>query len=343
MDKGFHRYNTRTMKKVALIMAGGKGERLWPLSTYERPKQLIPLIEGKTLLDMAIERVKGLADFIILTNKAVAKKLNSSLPMIVEPEPKNTAPALIYATYHIHKTHGNTLIAALPSDHYITPINEFQKDLNMAFEYAYKTKNIITFGIKPTYPHTGYGYIEKGERIDDKIYKVLKFHEKPSIEKAEEYVKSGRFYWNSGMFVWESESFLKEVERLAKDIYEILNLPKEEFFKKVKDISIDYAIMEKTENIMVIEAGFNWIDVGSYGSLYEILPKDEDGNAYMNNKPLSIKSRKNLSISKNKVVFIGLENVAVVESEGIIMVLNLKNDQDVKEAARKFLGENFSG
>ncbi len=324
------------MKKVALIMAGGKGERLWPLSTYEKPKQLIPLIEGKTLLDMAIERVKDLADFIVLTNETVAKKLNSNLPMIVEPIPKNTAPALIYATYRIHKTYGNTLIAALPSDHYITPLDKFRKDLSMAFEYAYRTKNIITFGIKPTHPHTGYGYIERGERIAYRIYKVLKFHEKPNMEKAKEYLKSGRFYWNSGMFVWESESFLKEVEILAKDIYEILNLPKEEFFKEVKNISIDYAIMEKTERIMVIEAGFNWIDVGSYGSLYEILPKDEDGNAYMNNRPLSIKSRNNLSISKNTVVFIGLENVALVENEGIIMVLNLNNDQDVKEAVRKF-------
>lgn len=324
------------IKNVAFIMAGGKGERLWPLSTEERPKQLIPLLNGKSLLDLAVERVGDLAEVIILTNKKIADKIKGNFKTFVESIPKNTAPALIYATYKVHKEYGNTLIAALPSDHYIGDIENFRQTLKNAYEYAYKTKHIITFGIKPTYPHTGYGYIERGERFEGNIYKVKKFHEKPDKEKAEEYIKSGNFYWNSGMFVWESEAFLEIVKDVAPEIYGILDLNEGEFFERSPEISIDYAVMEKTNRIMVIEANFKWLDVGSYRSLYEILPKDERENAYRNIKPFVINSSKNLSIAEKEVVLIGVEGVAVVETENIIMVLKLEKDQDVREAARRF-------
>ena len=157
-------------------MAGGKGERLWPLSTEERPKQLIPLLNGKTLLDMAIERVKGISEIVILTNSKVAKKIKGEFGMIVEPISKNTAPALIYATHIIHREYENTFISALPADHYILDVERFRETLLKAYDYAKNTGNIITFGIKPTHPHTGYGYIERGEKVGDGVYRVLKFH-----------------------------------------------------------------------------------------------------------------------------------------------------------------------
>ena len=322
-------------------MAGGKGERLWPLSTEERPKQLIPLINGKTLLDMAIERVKDISEVIILTNSTLAKGLKVKNNVIVEPISKNTAPALIYATYLIHREYGNVLISALPADHYIKDVETFKETLLRAYDYAKSTKNIITFGIKPTYPHTGYGYIERGEKVGDGIYRVLKFHEKPDREKAEEYVRSGRFYWNSGMFVWESGSFLEIVRETAPEMFDLLNLPMMEFFERVPDISIDYAVMEKTKKILVIEANFGWLDVGSYGSLYEVLPKDEDENAFSGKRPLSVNSRKNLVITDKTVVIVGLERVAIVEGDGIILVLNLEKDQDVKEALKRYKSTNL--
>jgi len=321
-------------------MAGGKGERLWPLSTEDRPKQLIPLINGKTLLDMTIERVKGISEVIILTNPMVANKLDGKYRMIVEPISKNTAPALIYATYLVHNEYGSTLISALPADHHIYDVENFRKALLNAYDYAKKTGNIVTFGIKPTHPHTGYGYIERGEKVGDGVYEVLKFHEKPDLKKAEEYVKSGRFYWNSGMFVWESGSFLEIVKETSPEIYNLLGLPVEEFFKRVPNISVDYAVMEKTKKILVMEASFGWSDVGSYRSLYEILPKDENNNAFSGEKPLSVNSGGNLVISDRKVVIVGLEGVGIVEGEGIIMVLKLERDQEVKEALRRYKDEN---
>ncbi len=321
-------------------MAGGKGERLWPLSTEQRPKQLIPLINGNTLLDMAIDRVKDISEVIILTNSNLAERMKGGFEMIVEPTSKNTAPALIYATYLIHKRYGNTLISALPADHYIWDVESFRGTLLKAYDYAKNTGNIITFGIKPSHPHTGYGYIERGEEFGDGVYKVLRFHEKPDTKKAEEYVRSGRFYWNSGMFVWESGSFLDIVKETAREIYELVDLPIEEFFKRVPSISIDYAVMERTNRILVIEANFGWLDVGSYRSLYEILPKDTDGNAFSGKKPLSVNSRGNLVISENNVVILGIEGIGIVEGDGVIMVLKLDRDQEVKEALRRYMDEN---
>jgi Mannose-1-phosphate guanylyltransferase len=289
---------------------------------------------------MTIERVKGISEVIILTNPMVANKLDGKYRMIVEPISKNTAPALIYATYLVHNEYGSTLISALPADHHIYDVENFRKALLNAYDYAKKTGNIVTFGIKPTHPHTGYGYIERGEKVGDGVYEVLKFHEKPDLKKAEEYVKSGRFYWNSGMFVWESGSFLEIVKETSPEIYNLLGLPVEEFFKRVPNISVDYAVMEKTKKILVMEASFGWSDVGSYRSLYEILPKDENNNAFSGEKPLSVNSGGNLVISDRKVVIVGLEGVGIVEGEGIIMVLKLERDQEVKEALRRYKDEN---
>ncbi len=325
-------------------MAGGKGERLWPLSKPERPKQLIPLSDGKTLLDLALDRVGEVADKVILTNSTIASRL-SSLPVrtLVEPIPKNTAPALIYATALLQEEAGEpVLVAALPSDHHITPMDTFRATLLRAYESAEKYGKIVTFGIKPTHPHTGYGYIERGDEVESGLYTVVKFHEKPNYEAAKEYVESGRFYWNSGMFVWRSDVLLREAKAHAPYIYDLLYedghvRPAEDFFPAVKAESIDYAVMEKTREILVIEADFNWIDVGSYSSLYVILPKDGSGNAYRDAPPGVVDSSGNLVISGDKrVVLVGVEGIGVVVEGDTVLVVNLKEDQKVREAARKF-------
>lgn len=332
------------MRKVALIMAGGKGERLWPLSTPDRPKQLIPLIEGKTLLDLAMERVEGVAERVILTNSKIASRVKGkNVRVIVEPVPRNTAPALIYATALLHHENGGPLLlAALPSDHYIHPVDRFRETLARAFSAAERYGHIVTFGIRPTYPHTGYGYIERGKEVEDGIYEVIRFHEKPDRERAEEYLRRGNFYWNSGMFVWRSDAFLEEVKKHAPRMYSLLYrdgaiTSAGEFFPEVESISIDYAIMEKTKNILVIEAGFNWTDVGSYSSLRAILPKDEDGNAFRDAPPGTVDSEDNLVISGDRrVILVGVKGVGVVIEGDTVLVVNLEEDQKVREAARKF-------
>ncbi len=325
-------------------MAGGKGERLWPLSTSDRPKQLIPLMEGKTLLDLALERVEGLAERIVLTNSKIAAKVEGgNFRVIVEPVPKNTAPALIYATALLHEESGEPLLlAALPSDHYIHPVGEFRRTLSRAFSAAERYGRIVTFGIKPTHPHTGYGYIERGKEVENGIYEVVRFHEKPDRKRAEEYLVKGNFYWNSGMFVWRSDTFLEEVKRHAPQIYSLLYrggtlVPSEEFFPKVEAISIDYAIMEKSDNILVIEATFGWTDVGSYSSLRAVLPRDEYGNAFRDAPPGVIDSEGNLVVSGGKrVVLVGVRGVGVVVEGDTVLVVNLEEDQKVREAAKRF-------
>ncbi|NPB03506.1 MAG: mannose-1-phosphate guanylyltransferase [Thermotogae bacterium] len=328
------------MEKWALIMAGGKGERLWPLSTADRPKQLIPLFNGKTLLELAVERVEGVAKPLILTNELIASKLPSHFEVLIEPIPKNTGPALIYATAWLQERKGPVLIAALPSDHYIHPIESFRNLLEKAFTVADTYKSIVTFGIKPTYPHTGYGYIERGERLEDGVFKVLNFHEKPDVETATRYLKSRKFYWNSGMFVWRSDILLEEIKHWAPDIYSLLYRSGEltspdEFFSAVESISIDYAVMEKTDRIVVIEGNFMWKDVGSYRSLYDILPKDAQGNAFRDDPPFSVDSSDNLVIGGGKrVVLVGLRGVGVIIEGDTVLVLALEKDQKVREAAR---------
>ena len=325
-------------------MAGGKGERLWPLSTPDRPKQLIPLVEGKTLLDLALERVEGVAEKVILTNRKIASKVKEeNVRVIVEPVPKNTAPALIYATALLHEeSEGPLVLAALPSDHYIHPVESFRDTLKRAFSVAERYGRIVTFGIRPTHPHTGYGYIERGKEVEDGIYEVVKFHEKPNRERAEEYLRRGNFYWNSGMFVWRSDAFLEEVKKHAPQIYSLLYrdgslTSPEEFFAEVEAISIDYAIMEKSHNILVIEANFGWTDVGSYSSLRSILPGDEHGNAFRDAPPGVVDSEGNLVISGDKrVVLVGVRGVGVVIEGDTVLVVNLEEDQKVREAARRF-------
>ncbi len=332
------------MRRFALIMAGGKGERLWPLSTPERPKQLIPLIDGKTLLDLALERVGDEAEKVVLTNSLIAENIrDKNVRTIVEPVPKNTAPALVYATALLQKEAGEpVLIAALPSDHHISPAGEFRTTLRRAYEAADKYGKIVTFGIIPAHPHTGYGYIERGEPVEDGLYSVVRFHEKPDYERAKEYVERGNFYWNSGMFVWRSDAFLNEVREHAPNIYNLLYdgdklRSPEGFFSEVESISIDYAVMEKTRNILVIEATFEWIDVGSYSSLYRVLPKDGDANAYRDGTPGTVDSSENLVISGDKrVVLVGVKGVGVVIEGDTVLVVNLEEDQKVREAARKF-------
>ncbi len=325
-------------------MAGGKGERLWPLSTPERPKHLIPLFNGKSLMDLALERIPSGVERIILTNRLLSDKMKGKgVRVVVEPEPKNTAPALIYATALVQREVGEpVLIAALPSDHYIEPVEAFRKHLQRAYILAEKHRRIITFGIKPTHPHTGYGYIERGEEVEEGVYTVKKFHEKPDRQTAQMYLKDGRFYWNSGMFVWRSDVLLKEAERLSPDIFTPLfsggrMRTAEEFFRDVPSISIDFAVMEKTDRLLVMEAGFRWSDVGSYSSLREILPKDPYGNAYTETVPFAVGSRDNLVISSDKRVFlVGVEGIAVVVEGDNILVVDLREDQRVREVVRRF-------
>jgi len=257
------------MKIYAGIMTGGRGERFWPLSRERRPKQLLSLITGKTLLEETVERVKPLCGdrIFFITTQVLAEKIRAmypDLPVLVEPQGRNTAPCALYAALWLIKRDQDALMALLPADHYIKNGQALRENLVFGAEFA-REGNFVTFGIRPTRPETGYGYIEAGPPLAQKeaarAFKVRKFHEKPDREVAERYLKAGNFYWNSGMFLMRPSDLLEAMEKHAPDIwrvrekYDILtDLGLFGFYSEVLSISKDYAVMEKTENRDVIEA-----------------------------------------------------------------------------------------
>lgn len=356
----------------ALIMAGGKGERFWPLSTDEKPKQFLKLLGEKTMIQMTVERLLPLIsidDIFVVTAQNYVEILREQLPnlpkenIIVEPIGRNTAPCIALSAFVIKKHYGeeNPSIVVLPSDHLIVDENEFRETIRRAYEFVEKKEsNIVTLGIKPDRPETGYGYIElkieNGQFTDEnfkidkykqqRIYKVEKFVEKPDLKTAKEYLKEGNFLWNCGMFVWKCSTILRLTERYLNSTYKILseisNASGEEFeaklakkYSEVDNVSVDYAIMEKANDIYVIPSDFGWDDIGTWHSVERYREKDDNNNICIGDIK-NIDASNNLVFSKKKpIIVVGMDDVFVVESDDIIFVGKKKDIERIKEIKKK--------
>ena len=339
------------MKIMPVILSGGSGTRLWPLSRESFPKQLISLVGEGTMIQETVKRLTGLdtEEPIIVCNEQhrfiIAEQMRQigikSPQIILEPIARNTAPAIAAACIQAQKTDGDAVVVVLPSDHSIKDTKAFQDAVRLATEEAEKG-SLVTFGITPTFAATGYGYIE-GEG-NGAVRSIKRFVEKPNLEKAEEYLKSGNFLWNSGMFVFKASSFLEELKSLNKEIFdataksvenasgdsEFIRLEKDSFAKN-PSISIDYAVMEKTKNGKVIPLSADWSDVGSWSSLWEVSAKDENGNS-IKGEALTIGTKNSLISAKNRlIVAIGLEDVVIVDTGDALLVSRKDKAEEVKK------------
>ncbi len=335
----------------ALILAGGKGTRLWPLSREKYSKQFLKLIEGKSLLEVTYERVLKLVnpeDVITITNKDyyfyikdICSNFSDVLEknIICEPTGRNTCPAIALGVQYAMEELSSgfdEIFYIFSSDHIISPIEKFIEYMEIGKDAA-NSGYFVTFGIKPTRPETGYGYIKTGESLS-KFYKVDGFTEKPSLDIAERYLKEGCYLWNSGMFAFTTSLFLEEIRLYQPDIYNIIKVGYKralENFPAMPSISIDYAIAEKTRKAVVVPMNIFWSDVGSWESLYEIKEKDADRNVLIGDVCI-VKTKDSLILSdKRLVVSIGLEDMIIVETDDAILVSKKGNTQDIREVLDK--------
>ena len=340
---------------IPVILSGGSGTRLWPLSREFHPKQFLSLVTEKTMIQETVCRLNGLDvlppvivcgeqhSFIIAEQM---QKIGIDNPSIIlEPVARNTAAAIAAACFYSEKIDSNAIVIVLPSDHNIEDQKAFQDTIKIAIEEA-KKGSLVTLGITPTFAATGYGYIEgEGKKL---VRHIKRFVEKPNIENAEKYLESGKFLWNSGMYIFKASSFLKELKILEKEIFDntqqsiekaendsaFIRLDKTSF-EKNPSISIDYAVMEKTSNGKVIPLTAGWSDVGSWSSLLDISKKDSDGNS-IKGEVVSIDTKNSFISSKKRLIaVIGLEDVIVVDTEDALLVTTKEKCEKVKEIVDK--------
>lgn len=341
-------------------MAGGVGSRFWPVSRTEHPKQFRDLLgTGETLIQTTFKRLAALVpeeNILILTNQGYNSLVKEQLPqvkqhqIVLEPVMRNTAPAVLLAAMKIKKRNPDAVMLMAPSDHWIEDEAAFAENIMSAFEAATGQDSIITLGIEPTFPNTGYGYIQHSGVKNDKIKKVQKFTEKPSYEMAKDFLKQGNFLWNAGIFIWNVDFITRSFEKHLQETYSLfeksellLNTSEENgFIEKnyafAQDISIDYAILEKEEaNTFVIAASFDWNDLGTWGSLYNESKKDSAGNAVLNARLLAENSEGNIvSSSSNKVVVIdGIKDYIIVDEDEILLLVPKEKEQEIKEIRSK--------
>ena len=340
----------------ALIMAGGKGTRFWPLSTEEKPKQFLNLIGEETMIQMTVNRIKPIIPIervFVCTGEMYVDLVKEQLPelpeqnIIIEPEGRNTAPCIALSAFVIKKYYKDANMIVLPSDHLISDEDEFRNVIKNADEFVKANKEaIITLGMEPTRPETGYGYIRYGkdEKVinNHKVIKVDAFVEKPNKEKAKAYIKEGNYLWNGGMFLWSTDNILNQIEKYSNDTYEALKdieiVANEEIqevinnnYHKTEAISIDYAVMEKSDSIYVVPSRFGWDDVGSWEALDRYREKDEKGNVLVGSAKV-VDSHGNLVISSSHdIVVEGLKDIYVIENDGKILVGHKSNVANVKE------------
>src|SRR6202171_2714153 len=344
----------------ALILAGGSGERFWPLSRRARPKQLLRLVAKQTLLEQAVSRLEGLVArecILILTNvdqEAAVRELLPDLPkenILAEPDKRDTAAAVaLGAGWVAVRDHGATMIV-LPADHVIKDTAAFQKTLGTAAAAAQESGALVTIGIKPTWACPGFGYIEQGEsvrlRSDGKIaiHRVLRFREKPNIDLAESFLRKGNFRWNAGMFVWSVPTVLSEFNRHAPELADFIsqlrapgNLEKVlcERFSKLPRISFDYAIMEKADRVLVVEASFDWNDIGSWRAVADYFKNDEHGNA-ANCAVTAVDSSNNIVFDQDgtTIALLGVHNLIVVRTGDAVLVCHRHQAEKIKNLIGK--------
>ncbi|MBW1973823.1 MAG: mannose-1-phosphate guanylyltransferase [Deltaproteobacteria bacterium] len=337
------------MTTFAVIMAGGRGTRFWPLSRKNSPKQFLSIGTKKSMIETTIERISPLIEreyIFVVATKDYEKRIKdldiiSDKNLIIEPSGKNTAPCIGLTAIYLKKIDPDGVMVVLPSDHIIKENKNFLKTIEKAIKLANKNEFLITLGIKPTRAETGYGYIEvdKGDEING--YKVIRFIEKPNKEKAENFIKSGNFFWNSGIFIWKISTILKELKKYLPDLYHELNRIEqdeniiEEVYNKIKAISIDKGVMEKSDKIHLFKADFFWSDVGDWRAASTFYPLDDAQNSGIG-KRLSLNSNSCFVYSPSKLVaLIGVHNLLIIESNNTILVCQKDKAQDVKKIVEK--------
>jgi len=336
-------------------MAGGVGSRFWPFSREEKPKQFLDFFgTGRSLIQSTFDRFRKIIpveNIFVVTNKIYAGLTHEQLPelaesqILLEPMRRNTAPCIAFATYHIKAINPDANIVVSPADHLILKEDVYIAEIQKGLNFVATNEVLLTLGIKPSRPETGYGYIQINNESKKGIHKVKTFTEKPDRELAEVFCESGEFVWNSGIFLWSAKSIMSAFTKFLPDIVakfnegiEYFNTPEEkkfidESFPFCQNISIDYGIMEKADNVYVIEADFGWSDLGTWGSLHEVSQRDAANNANINCNALYIESYDNIIAMNNKdklVVVQGLEDYIIAESDNALLICKKSEEQRIK-------------
>lgn len=350
-----------TNSVYALILAGGSGERFWPLSRRTRPKQLLKLVSTRTLLEETVARLEGLVPnerILVLTNveqEAAVRELLPDLPpenIVAEPAKRDTAAAVALATAWVAARDHQATMLVLPADHVIKDREAFQKTMRTAARAAKETGALVTIGIKPTWPCPGFGYIEQGApaplpggSTPNDIFRVVRFREKPNVELADTFVQKGNFRWNAGMFVWSVPTVLSEFNRHAPELADFISQISapgkwesalQERFINLPIISFDYAILEKADRVLMVEASFDWDDVGSWRAVSAYLAKDENKNA-ANCDITALHASDNIVFSEGtaKIALLGVHNLIVIRTDDSILVCNRRDAEMIKDLVAK--------
>jgi mannose-1-phosphate guanylyltransferase len=344
----------------AVIMAGGVGSRFWPRSREKTPKQLLEIVAKETMIHSTLKRISGLIDpknILVVTNKLQKPLIAKQLPnipaanIIVEPQGRNTAPCIGLASLFVHANDPEAVMVVLPADHIMQDEEEFRRVLRLAIWVAYESGKLITVGIQPDRPETGYGYIQFVDEDADHqnpyfargVYKVKTFAEKPNAATAKQFIDSGDFLWNSGMFIWRADAILREIRHLLPELHvELMKIGEaigtdeynqvlEMSYKMIRGISIDYGVMEKAKDVYVIKGNFGWSDVGSWDEVFRISGKDEHGNS-VTGKTFQLDSKNTLIYAGDKfVATIGADDLIVIATDSAVLVCKQGRSQEVKE------------
>lgn len=341
-------------------MAGGVGSRFWPVSRANFPKQFHDMLgTGKSLLQSTFSRLEKSVptkNIFILTNEKYSDLVKEQLPQIekrqivLEPAMRNTAPCILLAGLKIQKENPQAQILVAPSDHWIENEEAFTKDILAAFDATQRQEILMTLGIKPTFPNTGYGYIKAEEFERSPVKKVERFTEKPNFKTAQTFLKEGNYFWNAGIFIWSAKAIVNAFKHHQKEMFNLFvegfsnyNTSTEQAFlntnyAKAENTSIDYAILEKAENVYVLEASFDWSDLGTWGALYEELPKDNQDNVIVNTEELLLEDaeRNIIRTSTQKLVVVdGLKDYIIVDHKDALVIVPKEKEQDIKEIRNK--------
>lgn len=362
MDKRDHRY--------CVIMCGGIGSRFWPYSRTRLPKQFIDFLgTGRTLLQMSFDRISSLIppqNIVIMTNERYADEVAAQLPelardqILFEPARRNTAPCVAWAAWHIAARDPEASIIVTPADHVITRDADFNKSILAGFDFIETHDALLTLGITPTRPETGYGYIQVGEHIGGDFNKVKTFTEKPDLELAKVFIATGEFFWNSGIFLWSVEAIRNAIRRYVPDIAQVFDStpaatyrsPEAErdfinaVFPSCMSISIDFSVMEKADNVYVEIVHFGWNDLGTWSALYDLSPKNSDTNVTQNCNVLSYNSKGNIfAVRGEKLIVVdSLEDYIVADAEDVLLICPKAREQEIKRMvndARLRFGDKY--
>lgn len=346
-------------QRYCVIMAGGIGSRFWPLSKDSMPKQFLDILgTGKSFIRATFERFLPLVpaeNFLVVTNAAYKHLVLAQLPelkddqVLCEPMRRNTAPCIAYATYHILSRCPQASIAVTPADHLVTNEREFQRVIGQGLDFVESHRDaLMTIGIKPSRPETGYGYIEV-EQVQEGIVPVKNFKEKPDLETAKQFVAAGRYFWNSGIFLWSSDAIMAAFQAYLPDMVKLFDEGREAFgtpaeqdfinrqFERCENISIDYGVMERSKSRYTVAADFGWSDIGTWGSLYTHVPHDAAGNAIVSDKAYLVDTHNSVvNIEPGfEAIVQGLDHCLVALSNGSLLVCRLDDEQQIKHWVEK--------